>query len=85
MAEYAVRDAMPIALPISGPDLTILECTIEPSPSTEHFQGDRRMIAPPPKCSWVTVHCHYRVYRRDGEDAPSPEALFPGAKIQRKS
>ena len=85
VAEYAVRDAMPIALPLSGPDLTILECSIEPPPSTESFQGDRRMIAPPPQCRWVTVHCHYRVYHRDGQTTPDPATLFPGAKIQRRS
>jgi hypothetical protein len=82
VAEYAVTPGRPIELPMSGPDLTILECAIEPAPVRTEFAADRRRIEAPPGCARVVVHCHYRAYAHAGAPPAPPEALFPGAAIR---
>jgi hypothetical protein len=82
VAEYAVHAGEPIDLPMSGPDLTILEFAIEPAPARTEFAAGRRRIEAPPGCARVTVHCHYRAYAHAGAPPAPPEALFPGAAIR---
>ena len=81
LAEYRLTGDQPIEVPVSGPDLTILEWLVEPVPVRERFQAGRRWLEPPPECPCVRVHCRYRAYAGADGRVPPAAALFPGATI----
>lgn len=76
-ATYRV-DGGAIELPVSSPDLTVLELTTEPAIEAEHWIEGRRRVVPPAGCTQLTVRCVYRAYAKDGH-VPTPQQVFATA------
>ena len=85
LAEYQLTGDQPIEVPVSGPDLTILELLVDPVPLREHFQDGHRWLDLPAACPRALVHCRYRAYAGADGRVPPPAALFPGATITPQS
>ncbi|MEI6130344.1 MAG: hypothetical protein WCR59_09795 [Planctomycetota bacterium] len=84
LAEYAVQLGQPIALPISGENLTIFTCEISPAAAEEHFTSGQRIVVMPPHVTALKVRCHYRAYGIHGAKPARPETLFLGATLKRQ-
>jgi hypothetical protein len=83
-AAFVCADGMPIELPASSDLLTVLSLQVEPTTAIEFWRAGRRFVRPPDGCLLLRVDCCYRAYSVSGT-VPTPEQLFPSARVQDKT
>ncbi len=77
---------VPVAVPESSRELTVLELTADPPQAEERFIDGRRYLVAPPGTHELRIACRYRVYgqrgaRRPFAHAPRIQDAFPGARV----
>ena len=84
VVSYEFGDGAPtaVAIPASGPDLTVLWLETDPANVHESFDNGERQLHP--EGDHLTIRCRYRVYeQRDDAGKPlplrRPDELFPDA------